>query len=103
MIRKLQKEAKTRKYAQPRNYVELGSYLRDMRVKAGLTQREVSLALNYSSAQFISNFECGIAAPPLKKLRTLVNMYKMSPERVMSLMLDAERYKIAQSLNIKRA
>jgi transcriptional regulator with XRE-family HTH domain len=82
---------KKKQYVLPRRYTNLGAYLQTMRTKAGLTQREVSLALGYSSAQFISNFERGIAVPPLKKLKTLVKMYDMPVETVMEMILDAER------------
>ena len=82
---------KKKQYVLPRRYTNLGAYLQTMRTKAGLTQREVSLALGYSSAQFISNFERGIAVPPLKKLKILVKMYDMPVETVMEMILDAER------------
>ena len=80
-----------RTYATPRNYTALGRYLQEMRLKAGLTQREVSIALGYSSAQFISNFEAGIASPPLAKLKQLVEMYKMPTDKLMSLILEGEK------------
>jgi hypothetical protein len=80
-----------RTYATPRNYTALGRYLQEMRHKAGLTQREVSIALGYSSAQFISNFEAGIASPPLAKLKQLVEMYKMPIEKLMALVLEGEK------------
>lgn len=83
--------AKKKQYILVRRYTDLGEYLQKMRTRSGLTQREVSMTLGYSSAQFISNFERGIAVPPLKKLKTLVKMYDMSAETVMGLILDAER------------
>ena len=95
--------AKKKQYILPRRYTDLGEYLQKMRSRAGLTQREVSLALGYSSAQFISNFERGIAVPPLKKLKTLVKMYDMSAENVMSLILDAERAHLQAVLKPSRA
>ncbi|MGZ3694759.1 MAG: helix-turn-helix domain-containing protein [Bdellovibrionota bacterium] len=90
--------AKKKTYILPRRYTNLGEYLQKMRTKANLTQREVSLTLGYSSAQFISNFERGIAVPPLKKLKVLVKMYDMSPDTVMSLILDAEREVLVSAL-----
>jgi transcriptional regulator with XRE-family HTH domain len=90
--------AKKKQYVLPRRYAALGGYLQEMRNKASLTQREVSLALGYSSAQFISNFERGIAVPPLKKLRVLVKMYDMPVETVMDMILDAERVVMANAL-----
>lgn len=56
-----------------------------------LTQREVSEELGYSSAQFISNFESGIASPPLSKLTRLVELYKIPVERLISLILEGEK------------
>lgn len=89
---------KKKNYVLPRRYTVLGEYLQAMRTKAGLTQREVSLALGYSSAQFISNFERGIAVPPLKKLKVLVKMYDMPVETVMDMILEAEREIILSAL-----
>jgi transcriptional regulator with XRE-family HTH domain len=87
-----------REYALTRNYGSLGQYLQEMRTKAKLTQREVSLELGYSSAQFISNFERGISSPPLKKLRELIRMYKMPVEKVMGLVLEGEREVLVAAL-----
>lgn len=88
-------------YVLERNYETLGEYLQNMRIKANLTQREVSLALGYSSAQFISNFERGIAVPPLKKLKILVKMYNMPADEVMDMILDAERQIMSSALKQK--
>ena len=85
-------------YALTRNYGALGEYLQEMRMKSNLTQREVSLELGYSSAQFISNFERGISSPPLKKLKELIRMYKMPVEKVMGLVLEGEREVLVAAL-----
>ena len=47
--------------------IELGLYFRDMRKKAGLSQLEVSKRLGYGSAQFVSNWERGLASPPIRR------------------------------------
>ncbi len=83
-------------YVLPRHYEALGEYLQEMRIRAKLTQREVSLALGYSSAQFISNFERGLATPPLKKMKELIQMYRMSVDKVMNLILEKQK----EELNI---
>lgn len=87
-----------RVYASPRNYTALGRYLQEMRRRAKLTQREVSLDLGYSSAQFISNFESGIASPPLSKLPRLVELYQIPVERLISLILEGEKESIQSVL-----
>lgn len=71
-----------RTYKIKRNYTQLGDYLKYGREKSDLTQREVGKILGYSSAQFISNFERGIAPPPMKKLKKLVKLYKLSTRMV---------------------
>jgi transcriptional regulator with XRE-family HTH domain len=92
---------KKKQYVLARRYTALGEYLQRMRLSANLTQRDVSLALGYSSAQFISNFERGIAVPPLKKLKVLVKMYGMSVEAVMEMILEAEREIMVNALKSK--
>jgi transcriptional regulator with XRE-family HTH domain len=91
-----------KKYLIPRNYVRLGEYLYKKRTQANLTQREVSIALGYSSAQFISNFERGIAAPSLKKLAKLSEIYSMPPVEVVDLLLEAEREVMLANLKPQR-
>ena len=86
------------KYAIPRNYEKLGLYLREMRLKAELSQREVAQALDYSSAQFISNFERGISVPPLPRMKLLVKLYKLNVNTVIDLTFEAERVRIKKIL-----
>jgi transcriptional regulator with XRE-family HTH domain len=81
-----------------RDYEGFGRYLAGRRVAAGFTQRRVAATLGYSSAQFISNFERGIAVPPLKKLKVLLKLYKMPMATVLDLILDCERTRIAAVL-----
>lgn len=90
MKKKAGSKSELRQYASVRNFMALGEYLQEMRVRANLTQKEVSDSLGYSSAQFISNFERGISSPPLKKLRQLIAMYRMPVDKVMALILEGE-------------
>lgn len=94
-------EKKMMKLKMPRPYTRLGKFLAAKRKEAGLTQREVSIALDYSSAQFISNFERGIAVPPLSKLKILVRMYKLNASVVIEIVLDAERDRMRKALGVK--
>lgn len=90
--------AVTRRYRLARNYIEVGEYLKELRIKSGKTQREVSTVLGYSSAQFISNFERGIALPPLKKLKTLQELYKGNVSKLIELTLQSERAILGKAL-----
>jgi transcriptional regulator with XRE-family HTH domain len=104
---KLQKETEEkmkakRKYAIPRRYEDVGEYLQQARKRAGYSQRQVADTLGYSSAQFISNFERGIAVPPLKKLKVLVKMYKLPVPELMDKILDAERRLMEAALDPRK-
>jgi hypothetical protein len=59
------------------------------------------VALGYSSAQFISNFERGIALPPLKKMRALNELYGGDAERMIDLIIESERKILSSSLRKK--
>ena len=68
-------------------------------MRADMTQKEVSEYLGYSSAQFISNFERGISAPPLKKLKRLCARYRVPTTKVVRALLEGQRNKILEALN----
>ncbi len=103
MPRKPNRKSKkqSRIYAMSRHYTLLGEYLQLMRKKKGLTQRDVSQELKYSSAQFISNFERGISSPPLRKLKILIELYELPPEKVMDLILKGTREVLLEALTSK--
>lgn len=82
----------------PRHYVRTGETLQYLRTLSDLTQKQVADRLGYSSAQFISNFERGIAVPPLKKLKVLVRMYGADRDQLVELILDDERDRIRKLL-----
>lgn len=79
----------------------LGTYLKKARVEKGFSQREVADALGYSSPQFISNFERGLCSPPLVKLKVLIDLYRLSPQRVMGLILDQQKKHLEKSLVLR--
>lgn len=54
---------------------ELGLFLKNRRVGADLTQRQVSETLGYTTPQFISNQERGISAPPVDAMKKLIDLY----------------------------
>ncbi len=91
-----------KEYSASRPYLPVGLFLRKMRDRSGLTQREVALSLEYSSAQFISNFERGMVLPPLKKLKILVKLYSMDVHHLMDLVLESGQNKMKAELLNKR-
>lgn len=77
----------------------LGNYLKNKRNESGLTQSEVATKLGYSSPQFISNFERGLCSPPLKNLKTLVKLYKIPVEEIMTLILEEQETILRKALS----
>lgn len=57
----------------------VGEFLAHARLKANLSQWDVAKKLGYTSPQFVSNVERGISKPPIKVLKTLVEMYGIKP------------------------
>ena len=58
---------------------ELAKGLKQKRVAAGLSQRDVSDELGYSTPQFISNWERGISCPPRRIIeKTWKNLWSPS-------------------------
>lgn len=66
----------------------LAAFLKERRVEVGLTQSDVARKLGYSSPQFISNWERGLANPPVFILRDLTKMYKVSADQMFQLLLE---------------
>lgn len=80
----------------------LGDFLQSKRVKAGLSQGDVATKLGYSSPQFISNFERGLCAPPLNKLKLLVQLYGLNGDEVLKLMLKEQEKHLRKALGLAK-
>ncbi|MCB0340932.1 MAG: helix-turn-helix transcriptional regulator [Pseudobdellovibrionaceae bacterium] len=81
----------------------LGDYLREKRLAADLSQKEVAERLGYGSAQFVSNWERGLSSPPLEALKTITDLFKINPQELIDLILDATRNQLENSLKVKAA
>ncbi len=57
----------------------LSQFLKEKRQELGLSQLEVARQLGYSSAQFVSNWERNLVAPPIDTLAVLIDLYKLQP------------------------
>ena len=80
----------------------LGEFLQAHRIKSGLSQGDVATKLGYSSPQFISNFERGLCAPPLNKLKLLVNLYDLNGEELVRLMLKEHEKHIRRAIGLTK-
>lgn len=67
---------------------KFAEYIKTKRLEAGLSQKDVSDNFGYSTPQFISNWERGISAPPMKTLKKLAQLYKTPAEDMFHCLLE---------------
>lgn len=81
-----------------KRYPRLSRMLQKAREKAGLSQAHVAQALNYSSAQFISNWERNAAKVPLYQLKKLIFLYKLDKAALIEVILQEEKAFLEKNL-----
>jgi len=79
---------------------QLGEYLRRKREALSLTQSEVAQKLGYGSPQFISNIERGISNVPVKSLRVLIDLYQISADEVIHILLEDKKRALLRQLGL---
>jgi transcriptional regulator with XRE-family HTH domain len=72
----------------------LSGFLKKTRIERGLSQEQVSRYLGYSTPQFISNWERGVSNPPLDKLAAIMDLYRISRQNLVRLILMDTRREI---------
>jgi transcriptional regulator with XRE-family HTH domain len=73
------------------NQEKISARWRLLREKAGLTQKDVSDALGYTTPQFISNVERGRCRFPVEKLPKLKRLYRLSNDQVVDMVMVEEK------------
>lgn len=79
----------------------IGQFLKQHRVKAGLTQSDVAQRLGYTSPQFISNIERGLCSAPVKHLKDFAKMYHLDNEELIGLLLNEHELMLRAALNLE--
>lgn len=82
---------------------KLAIHLKNARLKAKLSQADVSKRLGYSTPQFISNWERGVSHPPIHSLKTLGALYKVDPESLFDSLLTVTVAEVTRDLKRKFA
>lgn len=73
---------------------QTGTAFREMRLKQGLTQRDVAKIMGWTTLQFVSNIERGLAMPPKSKIKRFAKLYKVKPVVIGQLYVDLYRSKL---------
>ncbi len=66
----------------------LGSLLKTARERVGMTQQAVAMKLSYSSPQFVSNWERGLAMPPMDVLPHLSKILAIPPKELIEALCE---------------
>jgi transcriptional regulator with XRE-family HTH domain len=80
------------------DFLELSCYLNAARLEKNLTQKELADALGYSSPQFVSNWERGVAVPPLKRTRQLIRLLGLSTTKYIDLFMVGSARRLSRGL-----
>ena len=75
------------------NHLNLGSKLKDARLKLNLTQKDVADAVGIKK-NTLSNYENGVSSPDLDTLDTLFKLYKMDPDAVFTKVKLTQKYPV---------
>ncbi|XGC82063.1 helix-turn-helix domain-containing protein [Bdellovibrio bacteriovorus] len=81
----------------------MGEFLKSKRMAAGLSQKEVSKQMGYSTPQFISNWERGLSHPPVSSLKKLSVLYKIDAQELFDKLLECTLVDVKQDLEAKFA
>lgn len=81
-------------------FKSLGSYLRDKREKKGMTQTEVATALQVRP-QFVSNWERGLSAPPLRLMKKIIQAYGIPKNEAVRVLVQEYEAYIKKNLGIR--
>ena len=73
----------------------LGRYLKEKRIEAGLTQIALAEKLGLAHSQFVSNWERGLCAPPNASFQGLISLLKLNRGRLMEVMMEDSKTNIA--------
>lgn len=83
------------------NFISIGKYLKDKRIKANLKQVEVADALKCKS-QFICNWERGASTPPWRLMKNLIKIYGISDAEFLNFMMKEQELLIRTKLGMKK-
>lgn len=81
---------------------EFGKYLRDERLKAGVSQSEVSSKCGYSTSQYISNIERGASWPPMNIMIVMCDIYGVKRSKMLNVFTRYRTKIWSQQMGLER-
>lgn len=68
--------------------INLSQFLRKKRIEMQMSQAELASMLGYNNPQFVSNWERGLAQPPMRQTREICNILKIDKRTVIDLIVN---------------
>ncbi len=75
-------------------YETLSNYLHQKRSAKNITQSNLASVLGYTSPQFISNWERGLAKPPFDTLRKMIKILDLDVDVLVTILVKMEEKRI---------
>ncbi|MBC7466989.1 MAG: helix-turn-helix transcriptional regulator [Bdellovibrio sp.] len=79
---------------------DLGALIREYRIKAKMTQLELSNKLGYDSPQFVSLFERGISKVPHNVIGELIIILGIPQKKIVNSLVDVYRVTLVKEINL---
>lgn len=76
---------------QKEEWTDFGTWLRERRKLAGITQWEAAREFGYSTPQFISNYERGLCMPATTSLPKICQIYNITKEEMLDKLLEVQK------------
>lgn len=77
----------------------LGTFLKDKRLKKGYSQADFATKLGYASPQFVSDWERGVSSPPMKKLPEIASELNVKIDILFELLVDLATNQLRENMN----
>lgn len=81
--------------------VNFGKFLKEKREQMGFSQAAIAEKMGYTTPQFVSNWERGLAMPPIKTLKKLADLYKVPQNEMFDVALQATVQQVKVDLHKK--
>lgn len=75
-----------------------GDYIRESRIRSGLTQKDVSDHFGWQSCQYQSNIERNVSLPPLAICKELSKFLKIPKHEMTKRLVSVYRNKVSRAL-----
>ncbi len=77
---------------------KLAVQLKEARLQVGLSQVDLAEKLGYETSQFISDWERGIHAPPIKNLSKICKLLNVNEQKIFDLFIEIAKEKLVHDL-----